>query len=530
MLEQLENQNLFLIPLDNEKKWYRYHHLFAELLQHQLKQSKVEVTGLHKKASQWFDEQGLLFEAVEHAFKGHDFVRAVSILAQQDCGNIYNEGYRHTLMHWLKQLPKEIVLENPDFSLWLAATNLGAHRLNEVKEHLQDVETYLSNKDLSETDLLRGSVEAIRSTLCYMSGDAKGTIEKQLAALELVPENEPAFAIMRNAPKVHAGLAWTYLGKIEKGIAMLWEARAEAKTKGILEMYGIAGYFLALIHKAQGFLDEVEKISTETLEYVENTGSSAKVRGHVFSNVLNYVSYETNRLGKARDLLQNNLNYSLKLGYPETTVESSLLLALIAIHDRDQQKAQVYSDDIAKSIALLPDYSFVKKRGNAIRALISLKLGDLTSASYWAKQQKLPEGDVLSFACSLEHFILARILIAMQDFDKAEDLLAAKLNYAKNLGLTGDVIEAQMLLAKSQCECGHLEPALTLLMPTLELAEPLGYIRLFVDEGEVMQGLLEQSQKHNPSNYSKKLLAAFSKKPNKAVIKKIFPQVKLRKI
>ncbi len=523
MLEQLENQNLFLIPLDGEKKWYRYHHLFAELLQHRLEQSKVAVAELHKKASQWFDNQDYLLEAVEHALKGQDFERAASILAKQNFNSLYKEGYRYTLMRWLKQLPKEVVINNPNFSLWLAAAKITTHQLDEIEAHLQDVEAYLNNKNLPEENLLKGFAESIRTTVCFMAGDPKGIIEKQTIALKLLPENYPALAIVRNAPTVHAGLAWAYLGELEKGKAVLWEARAEAKTKDIFEMYNVSGQFLAQIFKAEGMLTEAEQIVKETLGHLENSKHNLNVKGHIASIVLHCVIYETNRLEKAKGLLEDSLNYVLKLSVAddlESLVESGFLLALIAIHGGDEQKAQAYSDDIAASVESLPDRSFVKKRGHAVRALIALRLGDLVSASYWAKQQKLPEGDGLSFACSLEHFILARILIAMQDFDKAEDLLAVKLNYAKNLGLTGDVIEAQMLLAKSQCECGHLEPALTLLIPTLELAGPLGYVRIFLDEGEIMQGLLEQAQKRNPSSYIKKLLKAFAEKQDITVAEK----------
>ena len=530
VLEQLENQNLFLIPLDDERKWYRYHHLFAELLQHRLGQSKTLIENLHKKASQWFDNQGYLFEAVEHALKGQDFERAASILAKQNFNSLYKEGYRYTLMRWLKQLPKEVVINNPNFSLWLAAAKITTHQLDEIEAHLQDVEAYLNNKNLPEENLLKGFAESIRTTVCFMAGDPKGIIEKQTIALKLLPENYPDLAIVRNAPTVHAGLAWAYLGEIEKGKAILWEARAEAKTKDIFEMYNVSGQFLAQIFKAEGMLTEAEQIVKETLGYLENSKHNLNVKGHIAAIVLHCVIYETNRLEKAKGLLEDSLNYVLKLGVTddlESLVESGFLLALIEIHGGDEQKAQAYSDDIAASVESLPDRSFVKKRGHAVRALIALRLGDLVSASYWAKQQKLPEGDELSFACSLEHFILARILIAMQDFDKAEDLLAAKLNYAKNLGLIGDVIEAQMLLAKSQCECGHLEPALTLLIPTLELAGSLGYVRLFVDEGEVMQGLLEQAQKRNPSSYIKKLLAAFARTQNKTVIQKAITSDKM---
>jgi LuxR family maltose regulon positive regulatory protein len=517
MLEMLERRNLFIVPLDNERRWYRYHHLFANLLHHRLQQTEPEeIPDLHGRASEWYAANNLVPEAINHALAGGDTERAAD-LVESIAMTLVKESKLSTLQRWLNKLPEELLGDHP----WLCISQAWAHfvsgRLDEIEPLLQKVESRLSmledneaSETLADTQDILGHVVSIRAFIVRGRGDVPRTILLSQDGLKRLPKKD-SFA--RSALALNLGYAYLIAGELESASRYLEMASTIGETRGHPYVALAAIYSLASIEVRKGKLHQAAKVFEKALRLGTEWGSGSPLPATGYAYVgMGQVLYEWNDLDEAA----RHVSRGIELGeqaedwaipFRGYIAMVRLKLAFGAPDDASQalDRAQAIA---VKSIRVLDDTPEWQPRLWQVR--LWLAQGDLAAAGRWAAET---ESHKLDDATEFEHLTLARVLIAQDRSSEAVDLLNRLLKQAEASGRTGSVIETRLLQALAYEGQGDTTEALAALEQALTLAEPEGYVRVFVDEGPPMAKLLRKAATQGIApKYVKKLLSAFEPK------------------
>ena len=286
MLEALERGNLFVVPLDDKRHWYRYHHLFADLLQaHSREEQPDQVLTLHRRASEWYEQNGLLSQAIRHAFAAQDFERAADLveLAWQAMNRNYQSA---TLLGWLKALPEELIRARPVLSLGYAWASLSCGELETSEARLRDAERWLvSSADPNKSQeppsarmvvvdqeafrLLPLSIANARAYLAQALGDLPGTLKYAQQALDLLPEDD---YFERGVAAALLGLTYWASGDLETADQTFADGLANMRKAGNI-LAAISGTFaLAGIRLAQGRLREAVRTYEQSLRLATEQG------------------------------------------------------------------------------------------------------------------------------------------------------------------------------------------------------------------------------------------------------------------
>ncbi len=517
MLEMLERGNLFIVPLDNERRWYRYHHLFANLLQHRLQQTQSEeIPDLHLRASEWYADNDLVPEAISHALAGGQSERAAGLL-ESIAMTLVKQSKLSTLQRWLNKLPEGLLGDHP----WLCVSQAWAHfvsgRLDEIEPLLQKVESRLSmleNNEASETfadgeDIL-GHVVSIRAFIVRGRGDLARTIQLSRDGLRRLPKKD-SFA--RSALALNLGYACLISGELESASKHLEMASTISETNGHPYVALAAIYSLANIEARKGKLRQAAKVYEKALRLGTEWGSGSPLPATGYAYVgMGQVLYEWNDLDEAT----RHVSRGIELGEQaeDWAIPFRGYIALVRLKlafgaaDEASQALDRARAMAVKSTRVLDDTAEWQPRLWQVR--LWLAQGDLAAAGRWAAETESHKvHDVTEF----EHLTLARVLIAQDRSGEAVALLDRLLEAAQAGGRTGSVIEILVLRALALEEQGDTAEALAALQEALTLAEPEGYVRIFVDEGLRMAKLLRQAASRGIApKYVKKLLSAFEPK------------------
>ncbi len=528
-LEYLEYANLFLIPLDNERHWYRYHHLFAELLRQRLRQNSgsqmgVEspsVTELHNRASQWCEHHGLLADAIRHALAASNFEH-VANLVEQEWPVMHRSYFRSaTTLGWMKALPDRLVRTRPVLSLGYAWELLNTGQLEAAEIRLRDAERWLETTppapervvvDQDEYQSLPASIATARAYHAMALGNVTGTVTHAQRALDLLPMEDyvgrgPAAALL--------GLAYWANGHLEAAHRALTESMAGFQKAGNI-LFAISGvYGLADIRIAQGRLHEAISTYEQALQLVAAQDELVLQGTADLSLGLSELCREQGDLESARTYLLKSQALGESAALPDWPYRLCLAQARIK---------QVHGD-LDDALDLLNKAERLYSRGPvpnarpiaAMKARVWLAQSRLTKALGWVRERGLSVEDDLSYLREFEHITLARVLIAQHQQDRVESsirdavkLLARLLQAAEAGGRTGSVIEVLVLQALAHATLAGIRAALVPLERALKLAEPEGYVRIFVDEGLPMAALLQAAAKQGIApNYVSQLRGAF---------------------
>jgi LuxR family maltose regulon positive regulatory protein len=521
MLENLEHANLFIIALDNEGVWYRYHPLFAEVLQARLQQSHGErIPELHRRARNWHAQQGMMDEAVRHALAGADFAEAARLI-EAVAGNMLRRGSSASLVRWLEAIPMEVTLEKPRLCLtraWIYSLGL-AIDLEKAEEWAQlAVQAGLANEKLNSD--LSGEIAALHAMIAATRGEEKRSIEfSQQALTELSPDSP-----WRSAVTFGLGTAYLDSGDIAAAEKVFNEAVKLSKLDGVHYVQLAAASFLADIQVFQGHLSHAVELYQEVLNWVDpDLPQKGGIMAHGgLANIL----YERNQLDDALAHIQLGNEQLDQVGGAYATFVLNRVLAHV------QQAQGKWSDALdtlnqAYHLGKSVHVSLVETQAAALRARLHLAQGELDAALTWAEESGLNINDAQT--ChpgwrEVEYLALARVLHAQCQNAEALYLLKRLMQAAQAEERYGSVIAIlvlQSLLFQTQ---GKTARALECLEGALTLAEPEGYVRIFVNEGEPMRVLLADFQSNlrkkmgntvdNSSlrmlAYGEKLLAAFS--------------------
>jgi LuxR family transcriptional regulator, maltose regulon positive regulatory protein len=515
ILAELERRQLFLVPLDDERRWYRYHHLFADLLRARLRQgvSADAVAALHRRASAWYEAQGLVTEAVHHALAAHDWERAARLLEQHSLHAVMG-GRIHTVLGWLNMLPDVVLRARARLCNTHAILLLLTNQPEAAEARMRDFEACVQRGIPSDqAATVRGRGALVRANIVRQRGDLVSCVAFAQQALDLLPETEEE-QITRPVAMLNAARAFLITGDVrETSERVAVEALVSTNASG--HMLGILGAItnLARLRVLQGRLraailtfQEAEQIvpEPETLRSLE--GSPAYYFG------MGDLLYEWNDLDAAEEQLTQGIEL---VGGPlavEAEYATQGYLALARLQQA-QGKHIAAIATLEAFVDLAQRRRFVAhlmQRGIAAQAALRLRQGQRAAAIAWAEASDLHADDDLNFSREAAYLTLARLRIAADQAEAVLPLLARLLEDAESKARMHSAIEILTLQALAYDALNDRERALTTLERALTLAEPEGYVRIFVDEGAPLAALLQEAHIRNRmTSYVTKLLAAF---------------------
>ena len=530
MLEALDRGNLFLVSLDDRRQWYRYQHLFRDVLRARLLDEQPDrVHELHRRASGWYEQNGERSEAIHHAMAGEAFERAADLV--ELAIPAMSQGRREaTLRRWLEALPDEVITVRPVLSVGYAAALLVHGELEGVEARLRDAERWLGTTAgapesrapsnamvVVDDEAFRGLPSAIavyRAAQAWVLGDVAGTMTHARRALDLVGADGH---LGRGAAAGMLGLAHWTSGDLDA--AHRWWADSQASLEKAGHHSDMLGCAIALadIRIAQGRLHEAMSTYERGLKVATAQGPPV-LRGAADMHVgMSGLLRERNDLDAALQHLLTSRELGEHVGLPQNRHRWRVAMARVREAKGDLAGALDLLDETERLYNgdLFPDVRPIA----ALRARVLAAQGKLDEALGWARERGLSVDDDLSYLREFEHITLARVLLARYTAERADRsnheatrLLERLLRAAEEGARTGSVIEILVLQALAHQTQGDIPAALASLQRALMLSEPEGYVRVFVDEGPPMASLLRAVAKQGIApNYVRRLLAALNK-------------------
>jgi LuxR family maltose regulon positive regulatory protein len=509
ILSDLDRANLFLVLLDDERRWYRYHHLFADLLRSRLQQTLPgQVHDLHRRASEWYEQNGLIAEAVTHALSADDIERVARLVEGHALDTIYH-GQLATLMEWLDTLPSGVVRSRP----WLCVAHAWIHastgQWDDVEPLLRDAERTLridAAEREADTQHLAGHIEAIRAYAAAIQFDLHRARELARRTLDLVPKQD---LTVRNLASTLLGAALRLGGSLAEASRVWNDAVTTSRAAGDSRSAAMLLSSLASLQAEQGQLNRSAATCRQVLqladESVRQGGRRLPTVAPVYAR-LSSLQREWNDPQEAVCYARDCLRLSEPWGHAEavTTGYSTLAHALQTLGDeRGALEAMQRAQRIASDLS--PSYH---ARIRAEQAQLWLAQGNLAEASRWSQEVGLDVDDEPGFERMPEYLAFARLLLLQELPDQALTLVARLLPRLEAAGAMGSAIEALVLQARAFQAQADEAQALTALERALSLAEPEGYVHTFVKEGQPMARLLRQAVARGiAADYAGKLLA-----------------------
>ena len=499
LLEQIERANLFLVPLDEERRWWRYHHLFADLLQARLRQSDPErVTQLHRAAAAWCEQHDLADDAIRHALAAADPVWAARLIERHLEEQIMRRSEGATMARWLAALPTAVVRSRPRLCFGQALTALLRGRADEAEPLLDAVEQASGSAGEEPYEPSVGRAASILANLPAVTAVGRA----DLARLRGDPECEAAFARQALAhlteqdgmqlgsfARYHLAVADWLGGRLEAAERTLAEVVADRSAAGERYLAVRAGYDLGHIQQAQGRLGATLRTYQHGLETATEAGHPRLPAAGMAHVGMAEVLYERDELAAALEHATAGVAVCRQLAYTPPLGTGLVTLARIRLAQGDQQGAL---DALDQAEGAMPDPAMVDLLNPvpSRRARLLLANGDPTEALRLIRQRGLGADDQPDYPHEPAYLLLARVLLAERASGTSAALLGRLHALAAAQGRVGGVIEVLALRALALEAAGHEYAALAALAEALRLAGPEGYLRVFLDEGAPMAGLL----------------------------------------
>jgi LuxR family maltose regulon positive regulatory protein len=516
LLERLEAANMFIIPLDNERCWYRYHPLFSELLQHRLQRSQPDlIPTLHRRAGDWYERNGWVNEAVNHMLWAADYHRAAGLIVQNARG-LLKRGQAATLWGWLDRLPEEVIRVDPHLNVALVWTRLLLGPLTAFDPILQQAEQAIISvpvEAFAERRALLAEVQAMRVIAAVEQGDTSPAVI-QLAQQSLDDLSGDS-QYLSSALATSLALAYHVIGDTNAAIQSITTAKSIAEQSHNIFSILFTGYELAELHIEHGRLYEAELLHRQALDLVESRFGSAAPHIPLVGAAhigLGKLFYEWNDLDKARQHLERGfelVNQPGGVGFPR---EASVAMAFLHQALGDEQAAISWMRR-AEAMALTAPRPQIMAQVALSKVRLQLAQGQVTAAHRWAQASNLDIRQVPDFGAEPTYLTLVRIALAQKDrisLPAAVKAMRQLLNRAEAQQRWGRAIEILILQALAYQALDQAEQAFEALEKALIMAEPEGYVRRFVDEDQPMADLLARmkAEGRGMNHYLLKLRAA----------------------
>ena len=520
ILEHMDRANLFLIPLDDERRWYRYHRLFGDILEERLKQAySDEIQDLHRLAGDWYEQNGLIGEAINHLLEAGEIERAADFISKNALTFVYH-GNLETLTRWLDILPKDIKESQPWLSITHAWALSFAGQLEPVASLLQDAEgTLTSITDEIEVQRLSGIVDALRAYLIAIRGSMPLAAEFAREALKVLPDDD---LVLRGFASTLLATVLRWAGDLNDAKGAYQEAIAINRAAGAANVLVESLCDLAALQFIQGKVQQSISTCREALseaeEYCERSGRKLSAHG-LASIQLCSILRELNDLDMARQYAEEGLALCKEWGQAESLMRAYWEHARVLQACGDSDGA-IHSIQKARQLASALSPWFVA-RSAAWEAHLRLMQGDIASALQWIGDQDLIFDYEVEFYDFETHLTVVRTLIAKgrqrsksegrPALERSLEILEQIRSTAERSGAGSYLIEIMILTSLAQDALGETEKALSTLKKALVRAKPEAYIRLFVDEGEPVRMLLCELAKHKTTMaYARKILKSMT--------------------
>jgi len=494
MLEAIERANLFLVPLDDVRGWWRYHQLFAGLLRVRLLQQQPDrVTALHRAAAAWHEAHGLADDAVRHAVAAGDTTWAARLI-EQHFDPVYLTGESATLRRWLAQLPAELVRSRPRLGLALTFVALISGDVAAAAAPLEAAERAPASPaeafepSVGRAASLLANVPAAiaigHAWLAYLHGDAEEMATFAAQARRRLADGE---WMLESIYRLNMALADWLRGRLseaERGFTDGIAGWLAGDQRGL----AVGGYnFLGQVQRGRGRLDAAAATYQRILDLTAPGGAGQPLAGYGHVGLAE-VAYQRNDLAAARARAAEGTALARQLTETQPLANGLATLALVRQAEGDAPGALEAISE-AERAAPSPAVANLLNPVPALRARVLLAQGDLAAAARWAQERGVGPDDAPTYAREQEYLLLTRVLLAQDDAGQALTLLDRLLAGAGAQGRTGSVIEIRALQALALAAAGDENAAVSALADALTLGCPQGYVRVFADEGQPMAAL-----------------------------------------
>lgn len=510
-LQSIEHANLFIVPLDNERRWYRYHHLFADLLRQRLPQSATGHEGggiaeLHIRASIWYEDNGLEIEAFHHSAAAHDIERTARLMEGKAKGMpLYFRGVVTPVLNWLASLPTTVLDARP--SLWVsyASASLFASQVIGVEQKLLAAEAALQNIEPDDkTHDLIGHIAVIRATLAVIQHHTEDIIIQSRRALEYLNPNN---FVLRTATIWTLGYAHHLQGDRLAASHAYTEAISTSQAIGHKIITIMATIGLGNIQEFDNQLSLAAQTYNHLLQMIGDPPLPVACEAHLG---LARIFYERNNMEAAQQHGQQSLQLARQLENVDRVVDSEVFLARLKLVEGDVIEA---AELLAAADQFAHQHNFVYRIPGvaATQVLVLLRQRHLAAAAHLAQTHELPISQ-------------ARVHLAQGDTSAALALIEPLRQQMEAKDWQDERLKVMVLQAVAYSAHGEKDKAVQLLGDALLMAEPHGFIRLFIDEGQPMERLLSEAARHGVMpDYIGKLLAVFEAQTQKCEDKSYLP-------
>ncbi|HYF63465.1 MAG TPA: LuxR C-terminal-related transcriptional regulator [Herpetosiphonaceae bacterium] len=469
-LEYLEHANLFIIPLDNERRWYRYHHLFADLLRQRLQQGAAGLAAdeLHGRASRWYEANGLEIEAFQHAAAANDIARAERLIEGRGMP-LHFRGVLLPVLNWLKGLPSGVLDSRPALWTTYASVLLATGQVAACEQKLLAAESALGHlpPDRQTRDTL-GRIAAIRATMAVSQHEVAAIVDHSRRALEHL---DPANLAFRTSTAWKLGYAYQLQGDRAAARQAYDEVIAQGESSGNTIFTIMALIALGSLEHGDNQLHQAFETFGRVLRLLGDQSPPVVCEAYLG---LARICYEWNDLDAAHEHAQRGVALAQQLQNSDRVIACDLFLARLALARSDLAGAAAL---VARAGQLVRWHNFTHQMPDlaAAQALLALRLGDLAGAARLA--QKLPLSQ-------------ARVLLAQGDPAGALAVLEPYRREMDARAWDDERLKVRVLEAVALHAGGDPAGAAGPLGEALALAEPGGLVRVFVDEGRPMARLL----------------------------------------
>jgi LuxR family maltose regulon positive regulatory protein len=507
----LKKENVFLIPLDTESRWFRYHHLFQRLLINQLKRhcSAEEINVLHSQASAWFAEEGLIEEALEHSLAAGDIPTAIQLVARH--GHQLMDDQRWSrLERWLDMFPRDSAEESPEmllFRLWSNHMRTAGFDVTALSTQLEKIENLISSSPANgsvKVEQIRSHCDALRSFQYFISADGETALKHARSACKNIPIHQKRARLRAHIFQVGS---YQMIGDLETGLSRYYKEVQENPnlSSGDQAMY-LAN--LCFVYWIDADLISMLQTSENTLKIAMDHRISEAIAFSLYFNGI--ACYQQNNLQKAEEKLVRlvkDFYMYMQLVHSHGSFCLSLIYQAQGQSDKARErnrKMMAYASDTGNQMVL--------RTTQAFEAELALRQGRIPEASNWAERFH-PKPFLPPFGFFMPQLTVVKTLLAQDTSDsrrQAADLLDQLEDFLASIHYKKSLIEVLALQALLHDTLGDGPVAREKLAKALALAEPGGFIRLFVDLGPQMADLLKRLQEQDVVvDYIEKLLAAF---------------------
>jgi ATP/maltotriose-dependent transcriptional regulator MalT len=498
MLEKIERANLFLVPLDAQRRWYRYHHLFADLLHARLQRAEAgRVPELHRRAAAWYEQHGLIDEAIRHASASGDATWAVRLVEQHVHETLHLRGESVLLWRWLSGLPDEVVRSRPALRFAQGEMQFHLGRLDQAERLLEQAERAFDHRQEQRREELPthagmvaempAAIALLRAELAGARGDPEAMGGYARSALAEMAEEEygPRFWARWLAG---AGADWMR-GRVADAEPVTAQLLAEGRAAADPYPLITSCYPLAALRQAQGKLGAALGTYREGLRLATQGGRFSPFHAAEAHLGIAQVLYERNQLDDALRHVTESIELGRQLIWFFEPGRRLVTLAWIR-HARGEADAALDAMNEACRMHPSPAVNSLWNPAPLERARLLLAQGQTAEAERWTEERGLTAEDEVSYVREPDLLVLARVLLVRHDPARTLRLLERLDAQAASQGRLESLIEIRALRSLATHATGDHRGALTRLAEALELARPEGYLRVFADEGPPMAALL----------------------------------------